>query len=105
MNNCYVVLEGERPVQVFFDAEEAYFYKEKLLNMNEERTKEEYGIEDDAAAAYQNGYDGGFVEVVSIDLDSIPEDQEEYTVNTSTGDVDIWMEDIYRLIDKGNEKL
>ena len=100
MNNCYVVLEGERPVQVFFDAEEASAYGEELLNINENQTKEEYGIEDDAAAAYQNGYDGGLVEVVSIDFDSISEDQEEYTVSTSTGDVDIWMEDIYRLLDK-----
>ena len=103
MKQYFIVLEGEEPKKAFTDFGEADCYANDLLEKNLSDTKEEYGYQDDFAALYQNGYDGGSTEVVCVDFDEIDDDQDEYTVATSTGDVNLCVTDILDLVDEIDE--
>lgn len=75
----YVVMNEGEPVyaSVNKDEAEAYTYTQNINGTNE--TLEEWGNddptdEDMAEAAFQNGFDGGYREVVCIDIDKADED-------------------------------
>ena len=70
----FVVVEGDTPIKMFIDQKDAEAYKDTLLEKNIEDTMDEYNYEDELAAVYQNGSDGGDVDIVKIDLDDLSED-------------------------------
>lgn len=96
----FVVVEGDTPIKMFINQEDAEIYKNALLDKNIEDTMDEYDYEDELAAVYQNGSDGGDVDVVKIDFDDFSEDDDEYTASTKYGDIIFDVNEIYDLIDE-----
>ena len=96
----FVVVEGDTPIKMFIDQEDAEAYKDALLEKNIEDTMDEYDYEDELAAVYQNGSDGGDVDVIKINLDDLSEDDGEYTASTEHGDIIFDVNEIYDLMDE-----
>lgn len=96
----FIVVEGDTPIKMFIDQEDAESYKNALLEKNIEDTMDEYDYEDELAAVYQNGSDGGDVDIVKIDLDDLSEDDGEYTASTEHGDIIFDVNEIYDLMDE-----
>lgn len=100
MRERFVVVEGDTPIKMFIDQEDAEAYKDTLLEKNIEDTMDEYDYEDELAAVYQNGSDGGDVDIVKINLDDFSEDDDEYAVSTEYGDIIFDVNEIYDLMDE-----
>ena len=100
MRERFVVVEGDTPIKMFIDQEDAEAYKDTLLEKNIEDTMDEYDYEDELAAVYQNGSDGGNVDIVKIDLDDFSEDDDEYVAATKYGDIIFDVDEIYDLMDE-----
>ena len=100
MRERFVVVEGDTPIKMFIDQEDAEAYKDMLLEKNIENTMDEYDYDDELAAVYQNGSDGGDVDVVKINLDDLSEDDGEYTASTEHGDIIFYVNEIYDLMDE-----
>lgn len=96
----FVVVEGDTPIKMFIDQEDAEAYKAALLEKNIEDTMDEYDYEDELAAVYQNGSDGGDVDVIKINLDDLSEDDGEYAASTEYGDIIFDVNEIYDLMDE-----
>ena len=96
----FVVVEGDTPIKMFIDQEDAEVYKDTLLEKNIENTKDEYDYDDELAAVYQNGSDGGDVDIVKINLDDFSEDDDEYAVSTEYGDIIFDVNEIYDLMNE-----
>lgn len=100
MRERFVVVEGDTPIKMFINQEDAEAYKDTLLEKNIEDTMDEYDYEDELAAVYQNGSDGGNVDIVKINLDDFSEDDDEYAVSTEYGDIIFDVNEIYDLMDE-----
>ena len=100
MRERFVVVEGDTPIKMFINQKDAEAYKDTLLEKNIEDTMDEYDYEDELTAVYQNGSDGGNVDIVKIDLDDLSEDDDEYTTSTKYGDIIFDVDEIYDLMDE-----
>ena len=52
MRERFVVVEGDTPIKMFIDQEDAEAYKDMLLEKNIKNTMDEYDYEADLAAVY-----------------------------------------------------
>lgn len=100
MGERFVIVEGDMPIKMFINQEDAEIYKDTLLEQNIEDTIDECDYEDELTAVYQNGSDGGDVDIVKIDLDDLSEDDDEYTASTKYGDIIFDVNEIYDLMDE-----